>query len=272
MTDDTRKPRRIVMARREVALGAMAAAATVTAGQAAVLAPVADDTAKWVHTASGEGEGEGEGEGAAPLDPEIRYLRDLGFMEGHLRAGVALYETGDTEAAKTHMGHPIKEKYAAVAQILQAEGYGNLKAEIGALAEAAEGGAELAEIRWLHQRVTATISAARGEKPAASQLRGLVELTRIAGDEYTLATKGGDVSNLHEYQDAWGFMQVVRDEAARLAVGDGPAAGVAERMVGYAETAAAALGDLQGQGITDMDAGILFGAAARMELAAARLD
>ncbi len=272
MTDDTSKPRRIVMARRQVALGAMAAAATVSAGQAAVLAPVADGTAGWVHTASGEGEGEGEGEGAAPLDPEIRFLRDLGFMEGHLRAGVALYETGDIEAAKTHMGHPIKEKYAAVAPMLQTEGYGNLKAEIAGLAEAAESGAGLAEIRRDYDTVAATIAAARGEKPAASQLRGLVELTRIAGEEYSVATEGGTLSSLHEYQDAWGFMQVVRDEAARLAESEGPAAEVAARMVGHADATDAAFGDLQGQGVTDMDAGLFFGAAARMELAAARLD
>jgi hypothetical protein len=272
MTDKTDKPRRLLTARRTVGLGAMAAAMTATAPQAAILAPAADASAKWVHTAAGEGEGEGEGEGAAAPDPDIRYLRDLGVMEGHLRAGLALYDAGDLAAAKTHLGSPLREKYGAVEEMLQAEGYENLKTAIAALADAIEAEADVTRIRDLSETVAGTIAVARSEKPAARQIMGLVELTRLAGDAYTAATEGGTVSGLLEYRTSWGFMQVVGDEAARLAQGDGPAAEVAAKVADHAAGVSAAFGDLQGEGAFEIDAGLFFGAAARMELAAARLD
>ncbi|MDR9394863.1 MAG: hypothetical protein RI571_11225 [Roseovarius sp.] len=151
MTDETETQRRLVKARRNLTLGALAAA---VAGGAAHAAPVMSKTADapgWVQLASGEGEGEGEGAshgegegegegegGSAALPSETGLMRDLGFMEGRLRAGMALYKAGDLDAARTHMGHPIEEKYGAVAAPLAERGYDRLTSEIEALAAAAE--------------------------------------------------------------------------------------------------------------------------------------
>jgi hypothetical protein len=146
--------------------------------------------------AAGEG-GEG-GEGGANLAPEVSLMRDLGFMTGHLRAGLALCEAGDFKAAKTHMGHPIKEKYGAVAKPLQERGFGDLKARLMALSAAVENEAGVDQVR--------------NESPRApaDQLMGLAELTRVAADEYQLAINSdGSVKNLHEYQDSWGFLRTV---------------------------------------------------------------
>ena len=52
------------------------------------------------------------------------------------------------------------------------------------------------------------------------QVLGLAALTRVAGDEYTVAVEGGEISNLHEYQDSWGFLQVVESELQQMAAGD----------------------------------------------------
>lgn len=151
---ETSKPnRRVVAVRRTLALGMIAATAFGATAVSAGAIPEGPASVQWVKLAQaknllvasaeggGESEGEaassrhGEGEAAAPgegegeaeggavnRDPEVRLARDLGFMEGHLRAGMALYEATDLEAAKTHMGHPIQEKYDAVADPLKERG------------------------------------------------------------------------------------------------------------------------------------------------------
>lgn len=277
MTQDHRKSRRVVVARRSLALGTLAAAvAGGSAGHAAVTAPEMAKSPDWVQLAAGEGEaaqgeGEGEGEGGgAALDSEAGLIRDLGFMQGHLRAGLALYQSGDLKAAKTHMGHPIEEKYDAVADELKDRGLARLKDELAALAQAAEDEKPIGDIAPLYERVAQTIDAARADVPVAKRLVGLIALTRVAGDEYTVATEGGKLSNLHEYQDSWGFLRVVDARLAKMA---GVANGATAEVIGKMRSALAATdvvyGDIQGQGDFEMDPGVIYGAAARMDLALA---
>lgn len=273
MTDETDKPRREIVARRTLMLGTLAAAVTGAAAAAAPILPQDGHAPGHMLLAAGEGEGgEGEGGEGAALDPTAALMRDLGFMQGHLRAGLALYEAGDLDAARTHMGHPIKEKYDAVAAPLAERGLDRLKAEIAALADAAEAGAPMAEISQLYDRVAATIDEARADAPVAHRIAGLIALTRVAGDEYTVATEGGKLANLHEYQDSWGFLQVVRDRLTAMADGaDADVAKAAQKMLDAVTATDAVFGDLQGQGDFNMDPGAIFGAAARMEFAAVRL-
>jgi hypothetical protein len=225
--------------------------------------------------AEGEGEGsaEGEGEGTTRLDPDIAFLSGLSFMEGHIRAGLTLYEAGDLEAARTHVGHPIEEKYDAVAERLEDLGLGRLRDEISALAEAAEAGADYAEVEALFEIVRATHEEARANFTPAQQVAGLVALTRTAGDEYTVAVAGGEISNLHEYQDSWGFLRVVETEAQQMAEsGDLAIAGVGEGLLDHVAKTLAAYGNIQGEGDFEMDPSILYGAAARMDIVALELE
>jgi len=290
MTHETQKKRRTVTVRRTLAMGTIAATTLGGAAEAAgKVTPELSEAPDWIQVASaegedegegegeaashGEGEGEGEGEGGgAMLAPEAGLIRDLGFMEGHLRAGMALYRTGDLAAANTHMGHPIEEKYGAVAEPLAARGLGRLEQELGALAAAAEAGAPADEIAAQYDTVLATIDEGRNGISAARNAAGLVALTRVAADEYTVATEGGQVSNLHEYQDSWGFLQVVADEASDLAGSGNPAAARAGKgMLAALEATDAVFGELQGGGDFEMDASVIYGAAARMQLAASGL-
>lgn len=287
MSDDHARPRRMVTARRSLNLGTLAAALAGSAASAAVTLPAdlalrdvarlttalpGDAGARVLMTASERGEGgEGEGEGRA-VDPGTALMRDLGFIEGHLRAGMALYEAGDLKAARTHMGHPIKEKYAAVAEAAEASGHGRLRAEIVALADAAEAGAEMAALTPLFGTVRATIEEMRAAQPVRTQVAGLIALTRIAGEEYESGLTDGRIEDLHEYQDSWGFLQVVAAELDEMAAGaDADAAGVAARMRENLAATEAIYGDLEAKGEFEPAASVIFGAAARMELAAARL-
>lgn len=224
--------------------------------------------------AEGEGEGSsgGEGEGAGSGDPEQALQRDLSFMEGHLRAGLALYEAGDLAAAKTHMGHPIEEKYGAVADPLAERGLDRLREQISGIAAATEAEAPAAEITAAFDAARATIEEAREGLSNKDLILGLAQLVRVAGEEYAVAVEGGSISNLHEYQDSWGFLRVVEDELRQIAeTGDGAVRHVAEEALEYLAETDAAFGDIQGQGEMTLDPSLLFGAAARIELEALEL-
>jgi hypothetical protein len=307
MANTPDRPRRLVSARRTLALGTVAASALAAAADAGpatpdqakdprlILAQEGEGTSAPASSGEGEGvsaggegegegsspggegEGEGEGEGAGQsLEPEVAFLRDLGFMTGHLRAGMALYEAGVLDEAKTHMGHPIEEKYDAVAPQLEQRGFGGLREELLALSGAAESGADAAEVRGLFDQVMATVDAAEAQSLATprQQLLALAALTRIAGDEYAVAiADNGSVGNRHEYQDSWGFMRTVEAEASRLAASDDPAVAEAgAKVLEQVRATGPAFGDLSGADVPSPDPSILYGAAARMELAALALD
>lgn len=241
-------------------------------------APAAEGEGEGEAAAGGEGEGEGgeggegEGEGGGgDVGANVLLLRDLGFMTGHLRAGLALYEIGDVEAARTHMGHPIEEKYDAVADRLEEMGMGSLREDILALSAATEENAELLRVQELFDAVIAKVEEIRAEVPggARAQILGLAKLAHVAADEYTVAVKGGEISNLHEYQDSWGFFETIRQEGAQFMQSDDPAVvAAAERMMASVyHVLNEAYGDIQGNGDMVMEPSILYGASARIELA-----
>ncbi|TVO62223.1 hypothetical protein FPL09_09135 [Spiribacter vilamensis] len=194
-------------------------------------------------------------------------------MEGHIRAGVALYEAGDLEAAKTHMGHPIKEKYGAVAGQLEELGMSDVRADLTALADAAEAEADYETVSALFAQVYARFEEARTHYTTAEQAAGLVALTRVAGEEYTVAVKGDGISNLHEYQDSWGFIRAVETEAIQMAASNNETvAEVGAAIRAQVNAMDGVYGDLQGQGDFEITPSTIYSAAARMEIAALDLD
>ncbi len=283
---DTIKPR-AVAARRMLTLTTAATTAVVGFSAAAE----SQDIGTWqsdgnyivLAQASGEGEGaaaaegggEGtamSGEGAASGDPDRALQRDMSFMEGHMRAGLNLYEAGDLAAAKTHMGHPIEEKYGAVADPLADRGFDRLRQQIEAVAAATESGASLADVKDAFDAARVTMEEVRAGMSPRDQMLGLAALIRVAGDEYTVAVEGGEISNLHEYQDSWGFLRVVQTELEQMeASGDDALAHVAEESLAFLKLTNAAFGDIQGKGGITLDPSLLYGAAARIELEALEL-
>lgn len=223
--------------------------------------------------AEGEGEGAAGGEGAGSGDSDHALQSDLSFMEGHLHAGMTLYEAGDLAAAKTHMGHPIEEKYGAVAEPLAERGFERLRDQIKAVASATEAEAPVADVAEALKVVRATMEEVREGISVKDQVLGLAELVRVAGAEYAVAVEGGSVTNLHEYQDSWGFLRVVEAELRGIAEsGDEGARHVAEEALEYLEQTDAAFGDIQGEGEMTLDPSLLYGAAAQIELEALELD
>jgi hypothetical protein len=109
---------------------------------------------------------------------------------------------------------------------------------------------------------------------AHDQLLALAALTRIAADEYDVAVADdGSIENLHEYQDSSGFLRPVETEAGQLAESDDPeVAEAAEKILEQVRATGAAYGDLAGANVPSPEPSVLYGAAARMELAALAVD
>lgn len=287
MTNSTsKKNRRSVIARRTMTLGTTIATAALGNGAIAatdfpVVTNVDQNLFHSVQTSTadvtlvaggggegGEGEG-GEGEGSTPVDPGVALLRDLGFIEGHLLAGLALYEVGDLAAAKTHMGHPIKEKYDAVSEPMDKRGQGQLRDQLVSLSQVAEAEVPLDRISPLFEAVQETINGVRNDLGIQQQVMALSALTRIAADEYSVAVEGETMSNLHEYQDSWGFLRVVEAQAVTMSESkDVSVVGAAAKILDYLSATYPAFGDIQGEGTFEMRPSLIYGAAARIELTA----
>lgn len=229
-----------------------------------------DATSSNVAASEGEGEGESEGEGAVKPDTKIGYIATLLQIEGHLRAGTALYISGEVEMAALHMKHPGDELYAGVASVFKTYGHKGLADELSSMADAVENGESedtvIARFDALEESVAEAISSA---DPTVKDLLLAAHATLTsAGAELEIAIKDGVIIEPHEYQDAHGFILATSMLLAELDSTDGAerdAIDTAREQVGLA------LAQVPSVSIpteVTADPSVVFGAAARIELAA----
>lgn len=168
-------------------------------------------------TGEGEhGEGEGGENGAAHIDA-MPVEKRLAFMSGHVSAGLALYRAGEPEQAAPHLMHPVSETHASERAGLDALGFQpeifervSAALEAGEPASAVEGDLAAAEANLIDM-------SAQAGGDAADIIAFLMDTT---AEEYAIGVTDGVITNLGEYQDAYGFVIV----AARLAESlEGPA-------------------------------------------------
>ncbi len=215
--------------------------------------------------------GGGEGEGASGLPGDVSFLRNLGFLSGHLRVGLALLKAKDASAARIHMNHPIEEKYAEVADELNKLGFGDLKGDLLALSKATDAGRPLPEIEKLYNTAIARIDAASAavHTDGKDRLMALVELGRVAAGDYAAGVDNGMIVDLAEYQDSWGFIEAVKAETNALANSEeADLKAAALKFQELLNGLAPAYGDLQGNGIKEYDPSLIYSAMARMEIIA----
>lgn len=204
----------------------------------------------------------------------VAFLERLGLIRGHLFAGNALYQQGETEMSATHMKHPRDELYAGLVPAIEARGLSTFDAELSALAEAVESGAESAEVEQAWRELDEAIAAAeRGvDASAREQFLAIAGLLDTSAEEYKVGVFEGMVEDVHEYQDAWGFQQI-----AFKRVGQIEAETDAERsMKAEAAVTVSSLDDLwpnlDPAGPVDGDAGRIVSAAERIRSAASASD
>lgn len=228
----------------------------------------------WLAQAEGGEGGEG-GEGAthASADDDVAYLASLGFIEGHLTSGLRLYREGYADLAQTHMKHPGDEIYTDLAPMLARRDKPGFEDALAALADTVASNGPVSDADTAFAAVTeATSAAAAIDAAPRTQFDAMVRMTRTAAEEYAVGVTDGQITDLHEYQDAWGFLQVVRQRAETLAASDDAnVAAAARTALDALAEADAAFGPIVPDGAVPGGADLLFGAAARIELAALTL-
>ncbi len=220
----------------------------------------------------GESEGEGlggESEGAAssgdPATDDIEYLYRLALVRGHLIAFRELYDSGEREMALGHSKHPQSELYAELAPAFEARSKPGFADELSALASAAEAGGDIDDA---YNMVADAIAAHFPDMTVKTRLLAVSKIVSTAADEFDIGVEDdGAISNVHEYQDAYGFLN-----AARMVLASGESSDMAEsEAVAMAqEQLDIALSEFDGLAVatTEGAASVLYGAAARIEIAA----
>ena len=114
--------------------------------------------------------------------------------------------------AETHMKHPRDELYAGLVPAIRARGASPFDAALTELAEAVESdaGNERVETAWQAVDDAIRTIASSTDASVRQQLVAVANMVRTAADEYAIGVVDGEIDNAHEYQDAWGFVQVAQ--------------------------------------------------------------
>lgn len=152
---------------------------------------------------------------------DITFGEQLAQIRGHHLAATELYAAGDREGAATHTGHPVEELLAAVrtevaehddavADRLEPalQGVSQVVADEGTEEELASAIAEATEV------VEDAGSAVVGEKLTSTAYRASViaALLRTVGHEYDEAVQDGELELEAEYQDAYAFATIAKQQ------------------------------------------------------------
>ena len=218
----------------------------------------------------GEGEG-GEGGNIDLAKDNAAYLAQLGLIRGHLWVGYKLYQEGHIDMAKTHMKHPEDELYAGIEPVFKARQVDGFAKELQILADAVNGEKGDAAVKKAYQALQNQIAKSERieDKSARDVLISISLMIRTAADEYAIGVKNGDVVNVHEYQDAYGFTEIAIE---RLDSINSEQQQLAAKDIENTRQWLLELRDLwptvDPHGKLEGDASHLYGAAARIELAA----
>lgn len=151
---------------------------------------------------------------------DVMYLTQLGLLRGHLKVGIELYRHSSPEMSETHMKHPSEELYADLIPAFEHRGCKGFADELTDLARVVSNRDSNEAISLKYELLTAAIS--RCEAVAEQENRTIVlhvvmNLLSNALLEYEIGVVDMSINNLHEYQDAWGFIQIA-DEYLRRPV------------------------------------------------------
>jgi hypothetical protein len=193
----------------------------------------------------------------------------IGIIQGHMLVAAKLYGMNEAQLAKPHLKHPQDEIYKDLAPLLKAQNLPGFEAELNAASVAAASSDDAAATG---AKVEVALAAIKTHIPATLEVlaagEAIQELVRAAASEYAIGVKDGKIDNLHEYQDAWGFV-----EAAKLLLEGLSAEERADHPDEIAKIKAELDGlsglwpDLAGKQPVSGKAEVLHAAAARIEIA-----
>ncbi|OZA11534.1 MAG: hypothetical protein B7Y02_08650 [Rhodobacterales bacterium 17-64-5] len=223
----------------------------------------------------GEGGEGGEAGSVASGDPTVDFLASLLQIEGHLATGFALWKSGEADNGQAHMGHPGAEVYESIEGTLGDLGLPQFEDKLDMLVKAAASGAPDADLDALHGEILTSIATARGTAVAGDpkdDFTAIVHLIRKAGDEWGEGVTDGALAELHEYQDAWGFVEAAKARATVLSASETPEIkAAATAALAALDELAPALPGVLPTGTIGGDPSYFAVAAAKIELAASQV-
>jgi hypothetical protein len=268
-------PRPIAPKRWTSLVAASAAAGLSLPAQAAPDLPIAFAPPAWITPASGEaGEG-GESGAIEGISTEAAYLTRLALVEGHLIAAALMHARGYPDEAAGLAGHPEAEMMDEVRATLTDRGAADFTRELEAVGAVIADGASPDEVRASLLALQTAIDAAGAADgiPVRARLDAMLALTRAAAHEYETAIAGGPANEIFAYHESLGFLIAADRMAQTLAASPGTDVAAAAQGIRTALAAAIAeYGDLGAHELPPGDPSVLHGAAARVEIAALRID
>ena len=257
MTDTPRRPR-TVLPRRAILGATVAAIGLVT-------------TSRMIAHAADEGGEAGEGAALADLPPDIAFLTTLGLFEATHRIVAALVAAGDLAEAQGHLETSHHAFYEDIKEPLATFGGDPFEDTFDAFAGAVQAGSDPADIAAGAEALFAEIAKTVAKARPADVMAATVALVRVSAADFTGGVENGQVIEIQEYRDAWGFADVARRWLAKLAdSADTTTASAAAAGLKAIEPAFALFPDLSATNAPG-DPSVLHGAAARIEIAALRL-
>lgn len=213
------------------------------------------------------------GEGGATEDGDMVFHVGMAEIEGKLAAALTLYEQGETEAAKAHVVRPADDIYTGLKPIMADRNAQGFDAQLTAFADAVDAGAPVDEVKARFAAASEAIRADGLPEAAGELVLTVAHLVRAAGQDFANGVADGKVTDPHEYQDAWGYVQA----------GKGIIAGAPDWMreeypeefkqVGdYLASLDPAWPDLTGKGAPGIEPSVIAAMASRIEIVSLRMD
>lgn len=137
----------------------------------------------------------------------------LAFMAGHVKTGLALFRLGELEMAAPHLLHPVSETHQDERIGLEKFGFDSAPfIKVSAALKANQAATKIEPL--LRQADTNLYDVALNVGGDSSEIINFLLETIIA--EYSIAITAGKITDIGEYQDAYGFQIVAQSYAAML--------------------------------------------------------
>ncbi len=222
-------------------------------------------------TAANEGGEGGEGMRDGSVEAEALYLVVIGRLEGQLRTAMALYDAGKADLAGSIIETSAMAVYADLKPKLADREAASFDDQMASFAAAIDCGKPPAVVAAAFGDVSKALAAARNTAGGGdfARLLSAAMLIRQAGADFATSVKDGAVVNPGVYQGAWGYYQAARIQVQPLITdSDSVVAAAATRIDSVLDDLKPAFPAPVPEGTIKADANLIYGAGARIILAA----
>ncbi len=154
---------------------------------------------------------------SAAVTDDAGFVTTLYEMLGHLEASRANLEQGNWTLAQAHAAHPTAEYWASIAGTLERYDLHGIREPLDAYLQATQGQSSDAlrhnqAAQDALRRALDSVLQRAGNDASTLRAAALASLAEAVATELAEAVENGQITNIEEFQDAWGFFQVLRSE------------------------------------------------------------